>query len=51
MYLIEFGLILLTCVFVLVLLTSVFVDVLTLTWYIFMVKFISKILVDNGFNN
>ena len=35
----------------LILLTSVFVDVLTLIWSILVLKFISKIPVDNGFNN
>ena len=31
--------------------TGVFVDVLTLIWSILVVKCISKILVDNGFNH
>ena len=36
---------------VLLLLTGVFVGVLTLIWYILMLKCISKIPVDNGFNH
>ena len=46
-----YVLILLSVVAVLVLLTGIFVGVLTLIWYILMVKFISKVPVENWFNH
>ena len=44
-------LILLSSVFVLVLMNGIFVCALILIWSILMVKCISKVPVDNGFNN
>ena len=46
-----YVLILLSSGAVLVLLAGIFADVLTLIWSILMVEFITKIPVDNGFNN